>query len=315
VFLKFRNSTIQIRSQSFQLLEKILFDLKPFHVEGKSIEGACHTIHLNIERPDVCIKPPFPSLSWKGKKIWGWGRKRFVLYPGYGHLKMEISNAGTKTLRFQFQDEEELRIQVLLCIQALWGEDVEAEGLVRIHSLSLEKDEGGIVMMADSGSGKSFFALKILRDEKGVKVLSDETAWLDEGKLLHFPTPMAVDHEGAVVPPGFQEGAPMKRGGLGQKRIFQVSTPIDPNQTALREIIYYSASPHWIERLFWRLFFLAKLTLGYQLPQMFEILVRRDSFIAILKTAGRRVLFGIRVLVRNKVRPVFDQNHLSELDF
>ncbi|NCN26098.1 hypothetical protein GW915_00860 [bacterium] len=313
-FLRFRNSTIQIQSNSHELLEQILSDLKPFYTQEVSIAKARHLINLNIGNSNVPIEAPFYSLPWKGKQVWGWGCRRFVLYPEGGRLEMEISPRGAKSLQFYFLDAEELRTQTLLCVQALWGEDAEAEGLVRIHSLSLKKEGQGIVVMADSGSGKSFFALKCLLDEKPFKVLSDETAWVLGENLQSFPTPIALDHSGGDVPPGFEEGVSMKRGSFGQKRIFQLSHPVDSQQTPLKEIIYFSADPSFTERIFWRLYFLGKLTLGYQLPQMFEILVRRDNFFFIFKTAIRRVRFGLGALVQNRVRPVFDRNFLSEID-
>ena len=70
-FLRFRNSTIQIQSNSHELLEQILSDLKPFYTQEVSIAKARHLINLNIGNSNVPIEAPFYSLPWKGNKFGG----------------------------------------------------------------------------------------------------------------------------------------------------------------------------------------------------------------------------------------------------
>jgi hypothetical protein len=74
-----------------------------------------------------------------------------------------------------------------------FGEHVESEGFVRLHSLALVGAQGAVAVMLPSGGGKSTLALRALGDE-GTTLLSEDSPLLDRhGRLHPFPLRIGIN--------------------------------------------------------------------------------------------------------------------------
>jgi hypothetical protein len=74
------------------------------------------------------------------------------------------------------------------------GEHLESVGFTRLHALALVGGQGGVAVMLPSGGGKSTLALRALRDDGGVRLLSEDSPLIDRrGRLHPFPLRIGVN--------------------------------------------------------------------------------------------------------------------------
>src|SRR6478672_8230155 len=74
------------------------------------------------------------------------------------------------------------------------GEHLESVGLTRLHALALVGGQGAVAVMLPSGGGKSTLALRALRDDGGVRLLSEDSPLIDRrGRLHPFPLRIGVN--------------------------------------------------------------------------------------------------------------------------
>ncbi len=209
--------------------------------------------------------------------------------------------------------------QVYLFILSITGKAFDLKGIHRIHALGIEKENESIILMANSGTGKTTQGLEVLKDSS-IKLISDDTPLIDPN-LNIYPFPVRIGHNNQnTLIPFLRDGKNLysiNRLLYGKKFLLDlndskicISTNIISKNITLLELERNNSSPR-IAKSLNRLYTFKKLffhqVIGFGLPMIKEYFLE-DSIYNLIKIAISRVKLSIKLSQRIKCH----QLNLSE---
>jgi hypothetical protein len=132
------------------------------------------------------------------------GDRTIVDYFGRAASVHEPGGAGPETLTVTGADEDLVHEAVYHFLLSRTGRHLDRRGLPRLHALGLAGRHGAVAVLLPSGGGKSTLALRALRSDGPVRLLSEDSPLLDSrGRLHPFPLRIGVNPgDAGALPPG-----------------------------------------------------------------------------------------------------------------
>jgi hypothetical protein len=119
------------------------------------------------------------------------GRFTYIDYFGQA---LNIYDKETNECRIITEDMELAHEIAYLAILSRISEALERKRLHRIHGLGIESNGKGTVILLPSGGGKSTLALSLLQNNRGFKLISEDSPLLrPDGYILPFPLRIGVN--------------------------------------------------------------------------------------------------------------------------
>ena len=291
--LNWLGSSIEVRTSS-RFGERVV---KILSVELEHFTKRCEILPsatITIVDPGRVLASQFSSgrlrFKFRGIKVKILKQGRAIFYPDgceallTNQLANQLTNQSPLDVKISAPSIEVAARRIYLLALSLLGEDLERKGFMRIHAASFAHDLGATAVLAPSGTGKSTLAAQILRGSS-LNLYSDEITLLKNGTLYPFPCRMALK------PP--QE----ERISIPQNRI-AVPTVLHKIYLATR----VSEKCFTIQTLTTRraASLIAQLTIGWHLPQLLEVALRRDSFFFLCQMLVRRLATALKLVILRK---------------
>jgi hypothetical protein len=312
LYLSLSGCSLCIRSHgvlSSELIDALRFDFG--HLESAPVERPFATLEV-YDRKEAPQKRGLPLPLVRGLQVRLSFRSRQIIYSD-GTL-VEICRDSSNSLRLNlFSDGfHNIRRHCDLFILSLLGEGLERRGFVRLHAMSVAKDQKAFSIMALSGTGKSTLLFNLLKSTD-LKCFSDEILLVKNGCVFAFPLRLSL--------PGEIRDPQVEKFAIGEKFWFErgskrkylwaipqerLSSPL-PLQTLFFTTREKNRADVSVDSISWMdsLIFLSQIVLGLHLPQMAEIFLRFENFPHLFLTALQRFGLGMRLLLDRRVRRLY----------
>jgi hypothetical protein len=147
------------------------------------------TINLKLESP-----PPLPAMVavklLEHAAVYRLGSRQYVDYFGEA---LTIWDSSEKTIEIFALNEERLFELAFLATHSMLGQELDRDGLCRLHAVAISIKEVNAIVMLPSKGGKSTL-LKNFLDNPEVKIISDDMPLCNtQGKIFSFPSKMSLN--------------------------------------------------------------------------------------------------------------------------
>lgn len=184
--LDFHHHTILVRSEEESLIEK-LEDEFHFFV-SKVISTAQTEIDLYLEAPPEM--PPMVAVKiLENAVVYRLASRQYIDYFGEA---LTIWDSYEKKVKIYSKNPERLYELAFLSIHSILGQELDRDGLCRVHGLAFTIQQTNALVMLPSKGGKSTLLTNIL-DNPEVMIISDDMPLCDkEGRLYPFPSKISL---------------------------------------------------------------------------------------------------------------------------
>jgi len=190
---------LDIEADHPELLEAVARDLRHFaraaSVGGETTngsDGGSGAADMRVRF--VCGVPPWgevplgtlPLFRTANNTVYRVGRRRYVDHGGRALVRFDPRRDEATVWA---PDGASLHEVAYLLLLSRLGDRLDARGLHRLHAMAIAVEGRAVVILADSGCGKTSLGLSMMRHER-VRWLSDEIPLLDAKGWIHpFPLP------------------------------------------------------------------------------------------------------------------------------
>lgn len=184
--LDFHHHTILVRSTEDSLIKKLRDE---FHFFVNSEAPTAQTeIQLLLESP-----PILPSMVavkiLENAAVYRLASRQYIDYFGEA---LTIWDSYEKRVKIYSQNLDRLHELAFLAVHSILGQELDQDGLCRLHALAFSIDQTNAVVMLPSKGGKSTL-LKNLLDNPQVRIISDDMPLCDkEGNIYPFPSKISL---------------------------------------------------------------------------------------------------------------------------
>ena len=186
--LNFYHHSILIRCNESALIEKLREEFD-FFLDTEEPGEDRTEISLVLAPPNEF--PPMVAVKILDQgTVYRLGTLQYVDYFGEA---LSIQDFQEKTVEIQSENQDRLFELAYLAIHSIAGQNLEKDGLCRIHGLGVSLGETNAIVMLPSKGGKSTL-LSLLFENPDVKVISDDMPLCDyAGRVYSFPSKMSLD--------------------------------------------------------------------------------------------------------------------------
>lgn len=194
LYLDFYHHIIAIDCSESSLVQK-LKDEFHFFVREASLPAE-YKIEVHLKEA-----PVIPSLVavklLEHAIVYRLGTRQYIDYFGEA---LTIWDSVEKTVQIFSQNPERLFELSFLAIHSILGQELDRDGLCRLHAVAVSINSVAAVVMLPSKGGKSTL-LKNLLDNPEVKIISDDMPLCDlQGNLHSFPSKMSLGEKPMTGP-------------------------------------------------------------------------------------------------------------------
>ena len=321
LYLILHGCCVCIRSHgvlSSELVEALRFDFG--HLESAPVERPFATLEV-YDRKEAPQKRGLPLPLVRGFRVRLSLRSRQIIYTDGTFVEFCRDSANSLKLNLFSDGFHNIRRHCDLFILSLLGEGLERRGFVRVHAMSIAKDQKAFSIMALSGTGKSTLLFNLLKSTD-LKCFSDEILLVKNGRVFAFPLRLSLP--GEARDPQIEKFAISETFWFerGSKRKYLWPIPQERLSSPLPlQMLFFTTREKRadvsVDSISWTdsLIFLSQIVLGLHLPQMAEIFLRFENIPHLFLTALQRFGLGTRLLLAGRVRhlylPTTESKHLD----
>lgn len=137
----------------------------------------CININIFREKPPYYKIPPLEaSLYNRGSICY---RNKAMHYVDYAGKGLMIYNFKKENADIYSEDETLLYEKARLAILSRIGELLDKRHIHRIHAVGFSKDKKATICLLPMEAGKTTMAVNVLRDNNGIKLISDDICFID----------------------------------------------------------------------------------------------------------------------------------------
>lgn len=186
--LNFYHHSILIRCNESALIEKLKEEFD-FFLDSEDPGEDRTEVNLILGPPREL--PPMVAVKiLEQGTVYRLGPRQYVDYFGEA---VSIQDFQEKTVELQSENIDRLFELAYLTIHSLVGQNLEKDGLCRIHGLGISLEQTNAIVMLPSKGGKSTL-LSHLFENPDVKVISDDMPLCDySGKIYSFPSKISLE--------------------------------------------------------------------------------------------------------------------------
>ena len=186
---------------------------------------------LNQSPPYQCVPAIDASVYTPRNVVYRDGTKRYIDYHGRA---LGIQDEVTGNMKFYSRDQNLLYEAAYLYLLARIGEQLDRQGLHRIHALGASVNGRAVLVMLPMGGGKSTLGMHLLRHPE-VHVLSDDSPIINrEGRVLAYPLRLGLL-------PGMESSIPPQHRRMIQRMEFGPKHLV--NYSYFKDRVVESANP------------------------------------------------------------------------
>lgn len=184
--LDFHHHIILVRCNESLLLKKLEQEFHFFISSENPAPGI--EIDLHLEAP-----PEMPSMVasklLENAVVYRLGSRQYVDYFGEA---LTIWDQSEKKVEIFSTNHERMYELAFLAIHSLLGQELDRDGLVRLHAVAVSLNHTNAIVMLPSKGGKSTL-LQNLIDNPEIKIISDDMPLCDtQGRIYPFPSKMSL---------------------------------------------------------------------------------------------------------------------------
>jgi hypothetical protein len=187
LYLDFNHHIILVRCNESSLLQKLREEFQFFVTDASPAPET--TIEIVIENP-----PALPSMVavklLENCVVYQLGTRQYLDYFGEA---LTIWDSSEKHVQIFSLNETRLFELAYLSIHSILGQDLDKDGLCRLHAVAISINNVNAIVMLPSKGGKSTLLKNVLRNPE-VKIISDDMPLCDrQGKIYPFPSKMSLN--------------------------------------------------------------------------------------------------------------------------
>ena len=187
LYLNFHNHIIFVSSNEEATLIKLRGEFN-FFVQEKA-DSVQTTVEIFREVPPEL--PPMVAIKLTETcSIFKIGPRRYIDYRGEA---LTIWDKQEQTVRIYSLDHDRLYEISFLAIHSILGQELEKQGICRVHALGVSLGTTATLVMLPSKGGKSTLLTHLIENPE-IKILSDDMPLIDMNGNVHaFPSKISMD--------------------------------------------------------------------------------------------------------------------------
>lgn len=178
LFLKIYSIHIKISTNSDFVFENIKKDFI-LYLRNERKGRLSNGITINIFKE----KAPYWKIPALEASLYGLGaicyKNKDIHYVDYAGRGLMIYNFSTENADVYSEDESLLYEKARLAILSRVGEVLDNRHVHRIHAVGFSKDNKATICILPMGAGKTTLAINVLREDNGIKLISDDVCFID----------------------------------------------------------------------------------------------------------------------------------------
>ena len=203
--LDFHHHIILVRCNESLLLQKLE---QEFHFFVSTSDAPAEIeIDLKLEAPPE-MPPMVAAKLLENAVVYRLGSRQYIDYFGEA---LTIWDQGQNQVEIFSLNQDRVYELAFLAIHSLLGQELDRDGLVRLHAVAVSLNQTNLVVMLPSKGGKSTL-LQNLIDNPEIKIISDDMPLCDfKGRIFPFPSKMSLGEVPASGPLAKLEWQEFKR--------------------------------------------------------------------------------------------------------
>ena len=197
-YFEFYGFAIAVQTNAADLATQVRRDFSYFQRPAPVQVGL--RLELHLRPPQYDDLPDLPASFLTPRNVcYEHAHISYIDYFGRG---LAVYDRAARHCLMEADEIEFLREMAYLFILSATGEQLDAQGLHRLHALGLVHRDRAVLLLLPSGGGKSTMALHML-EKPGFSLLGEDTPLIDRrGRVLPFPLCMGVRPGAALsIPP------------------------------------------------------------------------------------------------------------------
>lgn len=278
LYLDFYHHTILIRCNESGLLKKIQDEFHFFVVDHASLPET--TLDLTIGPP-----PELPSMVavklLEHATVYRLGSRQYIDYSGEA---LTVWDTSDRKIEIFSSDLDRLYELAFLCIHSLLGQELDRDGICRLHAVAISIDKTNAIIMLPSKGGKSTL-LEYFLENPEVKIISDDMPLCDtQGRIHSFPSKISLNSSPQSGPLSQLEWSEFKRSyyppkwtaSLSQFKERINSAPENNQNILIAGFRLSSGQSILLEVSKWKMIkpMLEHMIMGFGLPQILEMFLK-----------------------------------------
>ena len=202
VNLSFYGVFVQFHSDQEQLVEHIRRDFSFFEFQ-ETRPGL--VLNAFFKEPPYGTLPPMQARYISPRNTCYYHQD--LKYINYSGEALVVHDRKRAVCDIYSRHHDHLHEICYMAILSLVTEQLDKRGIHRVHALGLALDGQAILILLDSGGGKTSLTMEILSSDNRLKLISEDSPLIDSaGQILPFPLRLGLHPEDTPshVPPRYQ---------------------------------------------------------------------------------------------------------------